>query len=64
MWEHPTVSERHNLPGTATHAVGHPREHEPEDVLKSPPYDLALRFARDASRSPPEVAAGVVAETC
>ena len=42
----------------------HPREHWPEDVVKSPPYGPALLFARDAALSTPEVAAGVVAETC
>ena len=62
--EHPTISERHNQPGTALHNVEHPREHWPEDAVKSPPYGPALLFARDATRSTPEVAAGVVAETC
>ena len=61
--EHPTLSERHNQPGTAFHTVEHPREHWPEDVVKSPPYGPALLFARDAARSTTEVAAGVVTET-
>ena len=61
--EHPTISERHNQPGTALHTVEHPREHWPENAVKSPPYGPALLFARDAARSTPEVAAGVVAET-
>ena len=61
--EHPTVSERHNEPGTALHTVEYPREHWPEEV-KSPPYWPALLFASDATRSTPDVAAGVVAETC
>ena len=43
----------------------HQREHGPAEVIKSPPYGPALLFARslDASRSTPEAAAGVVAET-
>ena len=42
----------------------HPREHWPEEVVKSPPYGPALLFARDATRSTPEFAGDVVAETC
>ena len=42
----------------------HPREHWLQDVVKSPPYGPVLLFARDDARSTPEVAAGVVAETC
>ena len=63
--KHPTISERHNQPGTSTalHTVEHPWEHWPEDAVKTPPYGLALLFARDAALSSPEVAAGVVAET-
>ena len=62
--EHPTVGERHNQLGTALHTVEHPREHWPEEVVKSSAYGPALLFARDATQSTPEVAAGVVAETC
>ena len=47
--EHPTISERHNQPGTALHTVEHPREHWPEDAVKSPPYGPALLFAGDAA---------------
>ena len=61
--EHPTISERHNKPGTALHTAEHPREHRPEDVVKLPPYGPALLFARDAAQSTPEAAAGVVADT-
>ena len=61
--EHPT-SELHNHPGTTLHTVEYPREHWPQDVVKSPPYGLALLFARDATQSTPEVAAGVVDQTC
>ena len=61
--EHLTIGERHNQPAPALHTVEHPREHWPEDVVKSPPYGPALLFARNAARSTPEVAAGVVAET-
>ena len=61
--EHLTIS-RHNQPRIALHTVEHPREHRPEDAIKSPPYGPTLLFARDATRSTPEVAAGVVAETC
>ena len=42
----------------------HPWEHWPEEVVKSPPYGPAILSARDASRSTPKVAAGVVAEPC
>ena len=35
--EHPTISERHNRPGTVPHTVEHPRVHWPEDVVKLPP---------------------------
>ena len=62
--EHPTISERHNQPGTTLHTVEHPWEHWPKEVVKSPPYGPALLFARDATRSTPKVAAGVMAETC
>ena len=62
--EHPTISEWHNQLGTALHTGEHPREHWPEDVVKSPPYGPALLFACYAARSTPEVAASVVAETC
>ena len=48
--EHPTVSDRHNQPGTALHTVEHPKEHGPEDAVKLPPYGPALLFARDAAR--------------
>ena len=34
---HPTISERHNQPGTALHTVEHPQEHLPEEVMKSLP---------------------------
>ena len=62
--EHPTISEWHSQPGTALHTVEHPREHWQEDVVKSPPYRPALLFACDATRSTPELAAGMVAQTC
>ena len=61
--EHPTTSEWHNQPVTALQTVEHPREHLPEDAVKSPPNWPALRFARNAARSTQEVAASVVAKT-
>ena len=35
--KHPTISERHNQPGTALHTVEHPREHWPEDAVNPRP---------------------------